>query len=106
TLQLFFRVCTVAVRATDTLLIIVRRLVFRAERQAAGAAQLVLAGLESMPDGNTFVEYKTLAVPAAFFRRNGFKILQDTALQMVDLVKALRTQVGGGLFTAYAAGTE
>src|SRR6476620_9647595 len=55
---------------------------------------------------HTFVEYKTLAAPAALVRRHTFEIAQDTALEVIDLVKSPRQQVCAGLLAADAAGAE
>src|SRR5690606_6525905 len=63
-------------------------------------------GPQAMPHGNAPAEEEAFAVPQALFRRNGFQILEDASLQMVDLVKALGFHIGGGLFAADASGAE
>src|SRR5256886_11423737 len=52
------------------------------------------------------VKDKTFAAPAALRFRHAFQVLQDSALEVVDLRKTARQQIGGGLFAADAAGAE
>src|SRR6476659_528420 len=61
---------------------------------------------QPVAESHTFVEYKTLAAPAALLLRHAFEIAQDSALEMIDLVKPLRQQIGAGLLAANAAGAE
>src|SRR5947207_6132484 len=61
---------------------------------------------QSVAQRHTFVEYKTLAAPAAFLLRYAFEIAQDAALEVIDLIKPLRQQIGAGLLAADAAGAE
>src|ERR1700760_1136610 len=53
-----------------------------------------------------FVEHEAFAAPAAFGFRDLFEIIQDTALEMIDLGETLREQIARGLFAANAAGAE
>src|SRR5947199_9692908 len=55
---------------------------------------------------HTFVEYKTLAAPAALLLRHAFEIAQDAALEVIDLIKPLRQQIGTGLLAPDTAGAE
>src|SRR5205823_12146309 len=55
---------------------------------------------------HTFVEHKTLAAPAALLLRHAFEIPQDTALEVIDLTKSLRQQIGAGLLAPDATGAE
>ena len=55
---------------------------------------------------HTFVEYKTLAAPAALFFRYAFEIAEDAALEVIDLTKPLRQQIGAGLLAPDTAGAE
>ena len=38
---------------------------------------------------NAVIKYKALAFPQAFFRFDFFKVFKNTALEMLDVVKAL-----------------
>src|SRR5207248_6746418 len=55
---------------------------------------------------HTFVEYKTLAAPAALLLRHAFEIAQDAALEVIDLTKALRQQIGAGLLAPDTSSAE
>src|SRR5437764_9119825 len=55
---------------------------------------------------HTFVEHKTLAAPAALLLRHAFEIPKDAALEVIDLTKSLRQQIGAGLLASDAAGAE
>ena len=55
---------------------------------------------------HAFVEYETFAAPAALLLRHAFEIAQDAALEVIDLVKSVRQQIGAGLLAADAAGAE
>src|ERR1041384_3108225 len=55
---------------------------------------------------HTFVEYETFAAPAALLLRHAFEIAKDTALEVIDLVEALRQQIGAGFFAPDTASAE
>src|SRR5438552_10299970 len=55
---------------------------------------------------HTFVEDKTLAAPTALLLRYAFEIAQDAALEVIDLTKPLRQQIGAGLLAPDTAGAE
>ena len=59
-----------------------------------------------MTKRDAFVEHETLAFPAALGLRYTFQIFQDAALEVIDLGKAAREQIGGSLLATDAAGTE
>src|SRR5260370_3414552 len=59
-----------------------------------------------MAERNAVVKDKTFATPAALCFRHAFQIFQDSALEVVDLRKTAREQIGAGLFAANAAGAE
>jgi hypothetical protein len=61
---------------------------------------------QSMTQRNAIVEDKTFAAPAAFGFRDILQIFQDSALEVINLGKAAREQVGAGFFAANAAGAE
>ena len=61
--------------------------VLRGKRHAAGMTHVILAGLQAMIHRHTAIKDKALALPAAGLLRNLFKIFQDAALQVVNLVK-------------------
>src|SRR5437868_2678801 len=68
---------------------------------------LAVAGLgalgQSVAERNALVEHETFAAPKALRLGNLFQIFQDAALEVIDLLEALRQQVGTGLFAADAA---
>src|ERR1700749_1310833 len=59
-----------------------------------------------MAQRDPLVEHKAFAPPAAFGFRHAFDIFQNAALEVIDLRKAAREQIGAGLFAADAAGAE
>jgi hypothetical protein len=76
------------------------------ERQAAGMAEPVAAGLQLVVDAHSLVEHKAFAPPLAARLGHVFEVLQDPPLEVVDPPKALLQQVGGGLLAADATGAE
>src|SRR5690606_3156862 len=86
TTLLFFRVLVVAVMAADTLDEVFGFLVFGAQRHAACAAEFVFARFQSMTHGHALVEHEAIALPEALLFGHGLKILEDAALQVIDLV--------------------
>src|SRR5690606_15777232 len=93
-----------AMRAGDAGLVERRGDLFRGQRMAAGAAELVLALFQAVQNGDALVEDEAGAFPEAVLRRHLFEIFQDAALEMVDLVEALLLHEGGRLLAADAAG--
>src|SRR5690606_4176413 len=81
-------------------------LLFCTERQAACTAKFIIARLKAMTDRHPLVEDKALALPQAVFLGHVLEILQDTALEVIDLIIAKRAHVGCRLFAADSAGTE
>src|ERR1700760_877455 len=65
-----------------------------------------LALAQAVAERDALVEDETLAAPAAFTLRDMFEIIQDAALEMIDLAETLREQVARCLFAADAAGAE
>src|ERR1700712_3212059 len=61
---------------------------------------------QAVAERDAVVKHKTFAAPAAFGFRHAFEISQDAALEVIDLGKAARQQIGAGLFAADAAGAE
>src|SRR5450631_12195 len=61
---------------------------------------------QAVAERNAVVKDKTFAAPAAFGFRHAFQILQNSALEVIDLRKAARQQIGAGFFAADAAGAE
>src|SRR5664279_3769704 len=61
---------------------------------------------QPVTERDAVVEHKTFAAPAALGFRHAFQISEDAALEVVDLGKAARQQIAGGLFAADAAGAE
>src|ERR1035441_10453633 len=61
---------------------------------------------QAVAERDAFVEDKAFAAPAALRLRYAFQILQNAALEVIDLGKAARQQITGGLFAADPAGAE
>src|SRR5437868_11735715 len=61
---------------------------------------------QSVAQRHTFVEDKTLAAPAALLLRHAFEIAQDAALEVIDLTKPLRQQIGAGLLAPDTSGAK
>src|SRR5256886_10453492 len=61
---------------------------------------------QPVAERDAVVKHKTFATPAALGFRHAFQVLQDSALEVVDLRKTARQQIGAGLFAADAAGAE
>src|SRR5882757_6771288 len=61
---------------------------------------------QPVAERDAVVKDKAFAAPAALRFRHAFEIFQDAALEVIDLGKAARQQVGAGLFAADAAGAE
>ena len=59
-----------------------------------------------MADRDALVEHETFAGKAALGLGHGFEILQNPALEVKHLFKALGQEIGRGLFAANAAGAE
>src|ERR1700754_1636128 len=62
--------------------------------------------LQPVAERDAVVKDKAFAAPAALRFRHAFEILQDAALEVIDLGKAARQQQRAGLFAADAAGAE
>src|SRR5947208_16376248 len=78
---------------------------FSASTSFMGAiVDLLLA--QPVAQRHTFVEHKTLAAPAALLLRHAFEIPKDPALEVTDLAKSLRQQIGAGLLASDSAGPE
>src|SRR5580704_1762881 len=61
---------------------------------------------QSVAKRDAVIEHETFAAPAAFRFRHAFQISENAALEVIDLGKTAREQVGAGLFAADAAGAE
>src|ERR1700738_4331130 len=70
------------------------------------ALQLRWALAQAVTERDALVEDETLAAPSAFTLRNLFEIIQDAALEVIDLGKTLPEQIARSLFAADAAGAE
>ena len=95
-----------AAGATDALDIVGALLVLLGDRQPAGVALVIAAGLKIMVHRNALVEDETLAAPPAFRLRYPGKVVQYAPVQVIDLVKPELAQQGRGFLAADAAGTE
>src|ERR1700674_1037279 len=70
------------------------------------AVMLHIPFAQTVAKRDTLVEDEALATPTAVGLRDLFEIVQNAALQVIDLGKALGEQVARGLFAADAAGAE
>src|SRR6185437_16760449 len=61
---------------------------------------------QAVTESDTFVKHETLAAPAALRLGDAFQIAQDAALEVIDLGKTARQQIGAGFFAADATGAE
>src|SRR6056297_2906992 len=75
-----------ALVARDALLPFRPRLVFGQHGAAAGMAQLVRSFPQPVADRDTPVEDEAFAVPRALFFGHALEILQDTALEVIDIL--------------------
>src|SRR5689334_6065279 len=78
----------------------------RASRSLIGCPRPARLFHEPMAQGDALVEDEASAVPAALGLGNLLEIFQDTALEVEDLVEALRQHVGARLLASDAAGAE
>ena len=72
----------------------------------AGMAHLIGAGRQIVADGYTLIKNEAFAAPFTVLLGNGFKIVQNTPLQMVDFFKAFSLNEIGGFLTTNAAGAK
>src|SRR5690606_21776174 len=103
---LLIGVLVMAVDAADTLDEMPGGLVFGAQRLATGAAEFIIAGLKAMAHGNPLVKNETISAPQAVLFGHGLEVFENTAFQVINLVVAQRTHVGGGLLAADATRAE
>src|ERR1700693_3607906 len=61
---------------------------------------------QAVAERDALVKDKAFAAPAALRFRYAFQIFQNAALEVIDLGKAARQQIAGGLFAADSAGAE
>ncbi len=61
---------------------------------------------QAMAERDALVEHEAFAAPAALRLRHLFQIFEDAALEVIDLGKAAREQMGARLLAADAAGAE
>src|ERR1700675_3398322 len=61
---------------------------------------------QSVAERDAVVEHETFATPAALGLRYALEISEDAALEVIDLRKTAREQIGAGLFAANAAGAK
>src|SRR5579863_6119601 len=61
---------------------------------------------QAMAKRDALVEDEAFAAPAAVVFPDMLEIIQDAALEVIDLGKALREQIARGFFAANAAGAE
>ncbi len=71
-----------------------------------GGFGCLLTFAEAVTQGHTRIEDEALTAPQALILGNFFKVFQDAALEMVNLLEALGEQVGAGFFAPNAAGAE
>src|SRR3984893_15308669 len=61
---------------------------------------------QSVAERDAVVEHKTFATPAALGLRHALEISEEAAVEVIDLRKPAREQVGAGLLASDAAGAE
>ena len=93
-------------RATDTLAIVFALHVGVADGHTAGVAQGVGAGRQAVADGDAVIKDEALALPFTLVLIDFFEVLEDAALEVIDLGEAELFDVGGGFFASYSAGAE
>ena len=59
-----------------------------------------------MGDGDAIVEYEAFAFPLAVGGGNFCEVFEDAALEVINVLKALGEEVGGGFFAADATRAE
>ena len=69
-------------------------------------AEAVAAGLQLVIDAHPLIEDVALPLPTAALLGDLLEVLQDSALQVVDVLKALMEQIGRALLAADATGAE
>jgi len=87
-------------------LVLGARFVLGQDRLATGMAQLVRPLLQSVTDGHAPVKDETLTIPKTVFLWHLFEVLQNTALEVVDILDTLTEQEIGRFLTANPTGTE
>src|SRR5687768_9319160 len=93
-------------RATHALNVLFALLFFMGNWHTACMAKVVMPHLQTVSNRNPLIKYKAFALPQALFFRNFFQIFQNTAFQMVNLIKTLLQHVSRGLFTTNATCTK
>src|SRR4051794_2749508 len=61
---------------------------------------------QTVPERDPLIEHKTFTAPAALLFRHAFEIFQYAALEVIDLAKSLRQQIGTCLLASDATGAE
>lgn len=69
-------------------LVLGRGLILGAEGIATAAAEDVILGLEGMIHRHPFIKYKAVPLPQALVGGDLFEVVENAALEVVDLVKA------------------
>jgi hypothetical protein len=69
-------------------------------------ALIVVAFAQVVAHGHAVVEHEAVALPLGFFLRHFFEVLQDAALEVIDLFEAFAEHVARGFFATNAAGAE
>ena len=94
------------VRTADTVLKVYACQLFFGQRMPACVALFVLTLLEISIYRDTLIEDKALTLPARIFRLDIFQILQNTAVELLDVLKSSIQQKRRSLFAANASGAE
>src|SRR3546814_222527 len=69
-------------------------------------AQIELTDAEVMPHGHAVIEHEAVALPSTLRLRHLLQILEDAALEVINLLKALTKHIARRLLAANAAGAE
>ena len=83
----------VASRTTDPRHITFHAMIGLADRIAAGGTLPQFPALQGMIHGDPFIKHVAFAPPSAFFGRHRFEVLENAALKVVHLGKALFNQI-------------
>ena len=84
-----------AVRTTDACLVPRFDCVLGQDRAAAAVAQHMRPFFQPVANADAVIEHKAIALPAALFLRDVFKVFEDPALEVEHVLDTLTDQVVG-----------
>src|SRR4028118_104368 len=95
-----------AIRAGNALFVLRSRFICFRDRMPTAFTAIVGSCCQSLSDGDTLVEDKTLTLPETFLDWDFLQILENAAFEVIHLLKALIQQKRGGFFTANTTRTK